>query len=296
MSGICGVYGIEDKTLIKRMLSTLRHRGPDGENTFTGSNISLGCVSLNVDGLHNQAEQLICNGDGNIWICSDGGIYNSEILKAQLQKRGYRFESDTEDEVIIHCYEEYGMEFANKLRGSFALALWDNNKKKLILVRDSLGEKPLYYSFNDGVLTFASEIKALLKDMDQKRAVHEEAFYHFLSFLTTPAPQTLFDGVKKLFGGTWIRINENGDIHEERYWDIWDYTEPLLNVSEEEIAHLLLEELRSAVKFRKVSDVPVGVFLSGGIDSSVNTALFSEGEGGPVKTFCIGYDRDYDTS
>jgi len=161
--------------------------------------------------------------------------------------------------------------------------------------------KPLYYSIHDGRITFASEIKALLQDPDQKRAVHEEAFYHYLSFLTTPAPQTLFVGIQKLPPGTWLRVREDGTTEERRYWDVLDHTQPLTGVSEGEIAERLLAELRTAVKLRKVSDVPVGVFLSGGIDSSTNTALFSEGEnpstglGGAqkVKTFSIGYEGQY---
>jgi asparagine synthase (glutamine-hydrolysing) len=175
----------------------------------------------------------------------------------------------------------------------FAIALWDARARELWLIRDRIGIKPLYYSIHDGRITFASEIKALLQDPDQPRAVHEEAFYHYLSFLTTPAPQTLFDGIRKLPGGTWLRIKENGLITEHRYWDVWDHTSPLIGVSEDTIAGRLLEELRTAVRLRKISDVPVGVFLSGGIDSSTNAALFSEDETRPIKTFSIGYEGEY---
>jgi len=166
-----------------------------------------------------------------------------------------------------------------------ALLLW--------LIRDRIGIKPLYYSVHDARITFASEIKALLKDPQQKRVVHEEAFFHYLSFLTTPAPQTLFDGIMKLPSGTWLRVSEDGQVREHRYWDVLEHSYPLLDTTEDEIAERVLAELRTAVKLRKVSDVPVGVFLSGGIDSSTNAALFSEGEGGPVKTFSIGYGGEY---
>jgi asparagine synthase (glutamine-hydrolysing) len=132
-----------------------------------------------------------------------------------------------------------------------------------------------------------------LQDPDQARAVNEDAFFHYLSFLTTPAPQTLFDGIHKLAGGTWLRVDQSGRMLEQRYWDVWDHTQPLLGVPEEELTERLLSELRTAVRLRKVSDVPVGVFLSGGIDSSTNAALFSEGETRPIKTFTIGYDGDY---
>jgi asparagine synthase (glutamine-hydrolysing) len=175
----------------------------------------------------------------------------------------------------------------------FAIALWDQKTQQLWLIRDRMGIKPLYYSIHHGRISFASEIKALLMDPDQKRSVQEEAFYHYLSFLTTPAPQTLFEGIKKLSPGTWLRINANGDSFEHRYWDVWDHTHPLTDVSEEEVAERILSELRIAVNLRKVSDVPVGVFLSGGIDSSTNAALFSEGERKPIKTFTIGYEGEY---
>src|SRR5207248_8306250 len=130
-------------------------------------------------------------------------------------------------------------------------------------------------------------------DPEQERSVDEEALYHYLSFCTTPAPQTLFRGIQKLPPGTWLNINEYGRVQERRYWDVWDHTQPLTGVAEEEVAERLLSELRTAVKLRKISDVPVGVFLSGGIDSSTNAALFSEGESRPIKTFSIGYEGQY---
>jgi asparagine synthase (glutamine-hydrolysing) len=177
----------------------------------------------------------------------------------------------------------------------FAFALWDNRKKELWLVRDRVGIKPLYYSIHHGRITFASEIKALLEDPNQIRDVHEEAFYHYLSFLTTPAPQTLFKDIKKLPPATWLRVKEDGSVQQQRYWDVWDHTQPLTDVSENDLSTMLIDQLRTAVKYRKVSDVPVGVFLSGGIDSSTNAALFSEGEEQPVKTFCIGYQGQYNS-
>ena len=305
MCGIVGTLSFKNSNFtvteeyIVCMRDTMTHRGPDGAGAWISEDgrVGLGHRRLSIIDLSDVAAQPMCNEDGSLWITYNGEIYNHAEIRAELSKSGrHKWKTDHSDtEVVLHAFEEWGIGCLDKFRGMFAFALWDGRKKELWLVRDRIGIKPLYYSIHHGKIVFASEIKALLKDPDQKRVVHEEAFYHFLSFLTTPAPQTLFDGVKKLSGGTWIRISENGDIHEERYWDVWDYTEPLLNVSEEEIAHLLLDELRSAVSFRKVSDVPVGVFLSGGIDSSANTALFSEGESGPVKTFCIGYDRDYGT-
>src|SRR6266436_3594183 len=145
---------------------------------------------------------------------------------------------------------------------------------QLWLIRDRIGVKPLYYSIHHGRITFASEIKALLEDEEQQRAVNEEALYYYLSFNATPAPHTLFSGIQKLAPGTWLRVNEDGHVLESRYWDVWDHTQPLTNVSEAEIAERILSELRTSVELRKISDVPVGVFLSGGIDSSTNAALF----------------------
>ncbi|HEX3051166.1 MAG TPA: asparagine synthase (glutamine-hydrolyzing), partial [Aggregatilineaceae bacterium] len=192
-------------------------------------------------------------------------------------------------------FEEWGIDCLHRFRGMFAFGLWDAHRRELWLVRDRIGIKPLYYSTHNGRLVFASEIKALLRDPDQRRSVHEESFFHFLSFLTTSAPQTLFDGIHKLPGGTWLRIREDGQITEQRYWDVLDHVSPLIGVSEDEIAQCILDELRTAVSLRKVSDVPVGVFLSGGIDSSTNAALFSEGETGTIKTFTIGYQGTFET-
>jgi asparagine synthase (glutamine-hydrolysing) len=175
----------------------------------------------------------------------------------------------------------------------FAFAIWDARERQLFLARDRIGIKPLYYTLFQGRFIFASEIKALLADPSIPRAVDEEAFYHYLSFLTSPAPQTMFDGIRKLPGGVWLRVGEGGQIHEQRYWDVWDHTVPLRGLSESELAERILAELRTSVRLRKVSDVPVGVFLSGGIDSSTNAALFSEGESSPIRTFTIGYQGEY---
>ena len=305
MCGIVGALNFKNsnftvtKPYITKMRDTMAHRGPDGAGTWVSKDgrIGLGHRRLSIIDLSEAAAQPMCNEDGTLWITYNGEIYNHAEIRVELSESGrHKWNTDHSDtEVILHAFEEWGIECLDKFQGMFAFALWDGRKKELWLARDRIGIKPLYYSIHHGRIVFSSEIKALLEDPYQKMAVHEEAFYHFLSFLTTPAPQTLFDGVKKLPGGTWIKISENGDIRKERYWDVWDYTSPLFNVSEEEIARLLLDELRSAVSFRKVSDVPVGVFLSGGIDSSTNTALFSEGEGRAVRTFCIGYDRDYGT-
>lgn len=273
------------------------HRGPDSAGTWVAGDgrIGLGHQRLSIIDLSAAAGQPMCNEDGTMWIVFNGEIYNHAEIRTELEHiGGHRWKTDHSDtEVILHAFEQWGLDCLEKFRGMFAIALWDANAHKLWLIRDRIGIKPLYYSIHSGRITFASEIKALLQDPDQKRAVHEEAFYHYLSFLTTPAPQSLFDGIKKLPGGTWLEVNENGQIKEHRYWDVWDHTVPLSGISEDEIAERLLAELRTAVKLHKVSDVPVGIFLSGGIDSSTNAALFSEGKSELVKTFTIGYEGKY---
>ena len=303
---MCGIVGalVFDKAsfritepYISRMRDVMTHRGPDGAGVWiaTDGRVGLGHRRLSIIDLSDAATQPMCNEDGTIWVSFNGEIYNHAEIRTELESiGGHRWKTDHSDtEVILHAFEEWGIECLQKFRGMFAIALWDARARQLWLVRDRIGIKPLYYSIHHGRITFASEIKALLQDSDQPRSVHEEAFFHYLSFLTTPAPQTLFDGIRKLPGGTWLRIKDDGTITEHRYWDVWDHTTPLIGWSEDDIAARLLNELRTAVKLRKVSDVPVGVFLSGGIDSSTNAALFSEGETRPVKTFSIGYQGEY---
>lgn len=297
MCGLAGVFVFHSFPVttkyIQAMIDTLHHRGPDGEGIWISKDrkVGLGFRRLSIIDLSSNANQPMSNHDGSLQIVFNGEIYNHAEIRKQLPH--YQWKTDHSDtEVILHAFEEWGIDCIHRFRGMFAIAIWDEKKRELWLVRDRIGIKPLYYSVHHGRITFASEIKALLQDPEQKREVHEEAFYHYLSFLTTPAPQTLFEGIKKLSPGTWLRIREDGSIQENRYWDVWDHTNPLTHLSEEEIASRLLSELKTAVQLRKVSDVPVGIFLSGGIDSSTNAALFSEGEQ-QIKTFSIGYQGEY---
>ena len=293
-----GVFDITEPYICS-MRDSMAHRGPDGSGIWVSPDrrIGLGHRRLSIIDLSTVANQPMCNEDGTLWVVFNGEIYNHAEIRLELERiGGHRWKTGHSDtEVILHAFEQWGIDCLEKFRGMFAIALWDARKRELWLVRDRIGIKPVYYSVHHHRITFASEIKALLKDPDQHRAVHEEALYHYLSFLTTPAPQTLFDGIRKLPGGTWLRIREDGQMYENRYWDVWDHTSPLTGVSEDEIASRLLSELRTAVELRKVSDVPVGVFLSGGIDSSTNAALFSEGESQPVRTFSIGYEGQYES-
>jgi len=305
MCGIVGVLSFTNSAFrvsepyVTRMRDMMSHRGPDGAGIFVSADrrLGLGFRRLAIIDLSERAMQPMSNEDGTLWVVFNGEIYNHAEIRAELQKRGgHRWKTDHSDtEVILHAFEEWGIDCLHKFRGMFAIALWDAKQHQLWLIRDRIGVKPLYYSIHHGRITFASEIKALLQDEEQERGVNEEALYYYLSFNATPAPHTLFSGIQKLAPGTWLRVNEDGHVQECRYWDVWDHTQPLTDISEDEIAERILSELRTSVKLRKISDVPVGVFLSGGIDSSTNAALFSEGEGHPVRTFSIGYDREYES-
>jgi len=284
---------------VTRMREQLVHRGPDGGETWVSDDgrVGLGFRRLAIIDLSTDAMQPFANEDGTVRLLFNGEIYNHAEIRAELERLGgHRWRTDHSDtEVIVHAFEQWGIDCVQRFRGMFALAIWDERKNELWLVRDRIGIKPLYYSVHHGRVVFASEIKALLEDPEQERAVDEVAFFHYLSFLTTPGPETLFKGIKKLPGGTWLRIRGDGTTEERRYWEVWDHVSPLTGIPDDEIAERLLDELRTSVRYRKVSDVPVGVFLSGGIDSSTNAALFSEGESRPVRTFSIGYEGEYDT-
>lgn len=305
MCGILGTIVFNNSSFqvtssyLERMLDSMFHRGPDGAGIWVSKDqkIGLGHRRLSIIDLSPEAAQPMSNKDGSLWISFNGEIYNHASIKKELEALGkYEWKTDHSDtEVILHSFEEWGMNCLKKFRGMFAIALWDEKKQELWLVRDRIGIKPLYYSVHSGRLTFASEIRALLKDPGQKREVEEEQIYHYLTFLTSAPPHTLFKGIKKLQGGCWLRIKKDGSISENRYWDVLDNTYPLINSSEDEIAKLLLSKLRESVKLRMVSDVPVGVFLSGGIDSSINAALFSENTNEPIKAFTIGYEKEYST-
>jgi asparagine synthase (glutamine-hydrolysing) len=303
LCGINGTLGVDDgyrvdPTLLARMRDTLAHRGPDGAASWISDDARVGLAfrRLAIIDLSETAMQPMPNEDGAIRVVFNGEIYNHRELRKELQALGHEFRTDHSDtEVIVHGFEEWGIDVLQRLRGMFAIGVWDARERALWLARDRIGIKPLYWTLHHGHLNFASEIKALLVDPQQERAVDEESLYHYLSFLTTPAPQTLFRGIRKLAGGTWLRVDASGNVREQRYWDVWDGVEPLTSVSDDEIAARVLDELRTSVRLRKLADVPVGVFLSGGIDSSTNAALFSEGEGAPIKTFSIGYEGEYES-
>jgi asparagine synthase (glutamine-hydrolysing) len=301
MCGIAGALSFPESAFriseayVTTMRDTLSHRGPDSAGTWIAADgsVGLGACRLRIIDLSPAAEQPMANEDGSVRLVFNGEIYNHAALRRELERGGHRFRSDHSDtEVIVHAFEEWGIECLQRFRGMFAIALWDAREDVLWLARDRIGIKPLYYSTHHGRFVFASEIKALLSDPEQPRVLDPEALFHYLSFLTAPAPLTLFAGIRKVPAGTWVRVGAGGAVATGRYWDVWDHTDPIRGVEADEIAARVLEELRTSVQLRKISDVPVGIFLSGGVDSSANAALFANGSGEAVRTFTIGYEGD----
>ena len=299
MCGIVGKVSLDgrrpvDPSLVTRMRDTMIHRGPDGAGLWTSTDrtVCLGHRRLSILDLSDAAAQPMGDSAGTIQVVFNGEIYNHAELRRVLQEDGagpWRTDhSDTE--VIVHGFLRWGIDCIERFRGMFAIAIWDTRSKELWLVRDRRGVKPLYWSANNGLITFASEIKALLADPAQQRAIDHTALYHYLSFLTTPAPQTLFRGIRKLPAGGLLKVSRDGSISERLWYDLGDRVRPVEERTEKDVCERLLSELKTAVQLRKVSDVPVGVFLSGGVDSSTNAALFSQGDASAVKTFSIGYE------
>ena len=293
MCGICGICGKNDENLIKRMCRVMFHRGPDDEGIYTDETISLGMRRLSIIDL-TTGHQPIHNEDGTLWIVFNGEIYNFQELKEYLEKHGHRFYTKSDTEVIVHLYEEFGEDCVQKLRGMFAFALWDKPKRKLFLVRDRLGIKPLYYTETNGKLIFASEIKAILQHPEVKCEVNLKALDEYLTFQYIPAPHTLFKGIWKLPQGHTLSYTD-GKITLRQYWDV-EFPQVPEKVDEREAAEELLERFRESIRLRLISDVPLGVLLSGGVDSSAVVAVMSGLVSRPIKTFTVGFaaEGDYD--
>jgi len=301
MCGICGIFEYGSSVpavsgpLIDRMRDTMFHRGPDAARTFISPDrrVGLGNRRLAIVDLSPAGLAPMPNEDETIWIAYNGEIYNHEQLRSVLLQRGHRYRSRTDTETIIHLYEEFGLDFVDHLEGDFAIALWDEKQGRLILARDRIGVKPLYYTIVSGRLIFASEIKALLEHPLVPRELNEPALYHYLTFLTTPAPSTLFAHINKLPAGCLLTCDSRGEVQVRRYWDaIVTEPNPIIEAGEDAIATELLRLLRASIEKRMMSDVPFGVFLSGGIDSTANVALMSRLMSQPVRTFTVGFE-DY---
>lgn len=292
MCGICGFSDFEgvypDENIIKKMCSVIKHRGPDDEGLFLENGIGLGMRRLSiidVDGGH----QPIHNEDSTLWIVFNGELYNYKELRFSLEKN-HRFYTSSDTEVILHLYEEYGEGFVSKLNGMFGLAIWDSNNKKLLLARDRIGIKPLHYIITNNKLIFGSEIKSILQHPHVKRQINLKALHYFLSFEYIPAPESIFKGIMKLLPGH-ILVCKEGRTSIRKYWDL-EFSNN--GFSEEIFCDKIVDVLKKSVDLEMVSDVPLGAFLSGGIDSSAIVAMMSQLSKEPIKTFSIGFeDQSY---
>lgn len=294
MCGICGKVAIDNEhpvnsVIVEKMMGVLHHRGPDDGGIYVDDRAVLGHRRLSIIDL-NTGHQPISNEDGTIWIVYNGEIYNFQELRAQLAHDGHVFSTNTDTEVIVHLYEQYGEECVSKLRGMFAFALWDQRKKRLFLARDRVGIKPLYYVLTSDSLIFASEIKALLVDASVRREVDPAVIDTFLTYLYTPGSDTLIRGIKKLPPGHYL-ILENGKVKLSQYWDL-EFGTNHRNGNSKLAAEELTDLLREAVRYHMISDVPVGILLSGGVDSTGVLSFVVEQTGRTVKTFTIGFDGE----
>jgi asparagine synthase (glutamine-hydrolysing) len=295
MCGICGVWeygaseGHVDRSLVTRMRDQMIHRGPDAEGDllFDENRGGFGFRRLSIIDLSAAGNQPMRGCNEDVWVVFNGEIYNHQLLRTELEAKGHAYHSRTDTETILHLYEERGLDFVHEIEGDYGIALWDNTRQQLVLVRDRIGVKPLYYYHRDGRFIFASEIKAILQHPAVSAEVNEEALYHYLTFLTTPAPRTLFRDIKKLPAGHTLVVNRHGDVQISQYWDAVPRNNS--QASETEQRAQILDLLRSSIKKRMMADVPFGVFLSGGVDSSANVALMSELMSQPVRTFTVGF-------
>ena len=290
MCGIAGIYGASDKTLVKRMCDKIIYRGPDEDGYYIDDKVSLGMRRLSIIDL-STGSQPIFNEDESIVVVFNGEIYNFKELREDLERKGHYFSTNSDTEVIVHAYEEYGYECLGRFNGMFAIALWDTNRKELFLARDRIGIKPLYYTMIDESVVFASEIKSILEYDEIKREVDEEALAEYFILRYVPAPLTMFKGIRKLEPGSYMVVNENG-VKRKKYWNL-EYKP--IQKNEAYFKENILKTLKDSVKRRLIADVPLGVFLSGGVDSSTITAIASDLSSEPVKTFSVGfYGSEYD--
>lgn len=305
MCGIAGIYihgrGRVEGSTLTAMRDAMVHRGPDGGGIWISPDAHTGLAHrrLSIIDLSTAASQPMTNEDRNIWISFNGEIYNHAKLRTELVRTGHRFQTDHSDtEVLVHGYEQWGLDgLLDRIAGDFAFGIWDAKVKVLNLARDRVGVKPLYFSPQKQMVVFGSEIKAILEHPDVERDIDVMAMYHYLTFMSTPAPMTLFRGIYKLPAGFRLKVHSDGRIESKRYWDAVPgqgiEKSEIQGLSETAIEDFYIQgtrtRLREAVECRMMSDVPFGVFLSGGIDSSMNVALMSEYTTSPVETFTVGF-------
>ena len=290
MCGIVGkVYTARDRqveeALLRSMCAAIRHRGPDDEGVYRAGSVGLGMRRLKVIDLEG-GHQPMGNEEGWLWLVFNGEIYNYRQLRQELEAQGHVFRTHSDTETILHLYEQDGPAGVARLRGMFAFALWDQRRQTLMLARDRLGKKPLFYAQHPEGLTFASELKALLHDPAVDRSIDRQAIDEYLSFLFIPQPRTIYQQVRKLPPATYA-LYRGGQLAMHTYWTV--RYEPARAAQIEESADHLDHLLREAVALRMLSDVPVGAFLSGGLDSSLVVALMQQVSGSQVRTFSIGF-------
>ena len=292
MCGITGIFEYErheqiPEGLVHRMNETIIHRGPDDEGIYVGPGVGLGFRRLSIIDVAG-GHQPIANEDGTLWVMLNGEIYNYPELRRELETHGHQFATHSDTETIVHLYEQYGEGCFARLRGMFAIALWDSRERKLLLARDRVGKKPLYYSANDRRILFGSELKSLLAADDLPRDLDREALSDYFSFGYVPSPKTIYKAVRKLRPGHYLVASANG-IHEACYWDL-SFAE-IEEHSEEEWSERLRHEICEATRIRLMSEVPLGAFLSGGADSSSIVAMMAGLMKRAVTTCSIGFEE-----
>jgi asparagine synthase (glutamine-hydrolysing) len=295
---MCGIAGIVRwdgapvaEAELRAMCGAMTHRGPDDQGLYVNGSVGLGMRRLSIIDI-NGGHQPVPNEDRSIWVVFNGEIYNYRALRRDLERRGHVFTTASDTETIVHLYEDYGPQCVDRLRGMFAIAIWDARRRQILLARDRLGIKPLYYAERDGELLFASELKPILQLGRVPRTLDWEAVRHLFTFLVTPPAQSIVSDVKKLEPARFGVARDGRSLRIERYWDV-DF-EPVHDASEPELVEELRLLLDESVALHQVSDVPVGAFLSGGVDSSAVVATMSALTGQPVKTFSVGFpDADF---
>ena len=291
MCGICGIYNGQSGEpvsgqLLERMTGSISHRGPDDSGAYLDGPLGLGFARLSIIDL-SGGHQPMTNETGDIWLVFNGEIWNYKELRKELIGKGHQFRTNSDTETIVHAYEEYGVDCVARLHGMFGFAIWDASRRRLLLARDRAGKKPLYYTRANGSFIFGSEIKALLHHPDVKRQADPQALADFLSVRYVPGPATLFANIYKVLPGHWL-LYENDNIREECYWD-YSFGQTERRPIEEYIQDIR-QHVRRAIEERMIADVPVGAFLSGGVDSSIVTGTMSQLTNHPVQTFAVGFD------
>lgn len=295
MCGIAGVFGRREDETVNRMTSALLHRGPDDGFLVGGEDFSLGARRLSIVGIA-DGRQPLSNETGNVWAAQNGELYNYPQVREELLASGHHLHTHCDTEILPHLYEDYGARMVEHIDGMFAVALWDATDRVGLLARDRMGKKPLYYYRQNDALYFASEIKALLRVPGFERRINYEALHHFLSFKHVPAPLSIFEGISILPPAHMLLYRPGAELEIRRYWNVdFSATGEMADWPEEELVEHLLALLRRGVERRLMSDVPIGFFLSGGIDSSLSTALAAEMSPAKIKTFTLTYANDSTT-